>query len=190
MLTLLLFENLWLLSLVLIAVQVVLMAMWYWRRTVRSAHLAWFAVVVSMLLMLTSWWVVTDREAVAKRCGELVSWVESEDIGAIESALAAPFEADGMDRVAFAAWVRRGFRKYDFAQARLSELEIRFPDPHRCISTFRVGCRVESPDSGWVWIPTRWEITWITQGDRPRMVGVKPVPTAPLHLKSLHQMFR
>jgi len=190
MLTLLLFENLWLLALVLIGIQVALMLIWYWRRTVRSAHMAWFAAVVSMLLMLTSWWVETSREAVANCCRELVFWAESEDIGAIESALATPFEADGMDREAFIAWVRRGFRKYDFAQARLSALDIRCSAPSRCVSDFRVGCRVESLDSGSVWIPTRWEITWITQGERWRLVGVKPIPTPPLHLKSLHQMFR
>ena len=188
--TVLFLENLWLLAFVLVAAELVLICVWYWRRTALWVRLAWSEPILGLLLLIVSWGVVTEREAVAKCCGDLVSWVEAEDIASIASVLAPIFEAEGMDREEFAAWVGRGLAKFDFAQARIGGLEIRFPNKDRCLCSFRVGCRVELAASGSTWIRTSWNITWTKSGDRWRLVGVTPVPIAPLQLQSLHQVFR
>lgn len=190
MLTHLFLESLWKLGLTLVAVQVVLITIWSFRRTPRSAKAVWIGFAAIPLLLILSMTVKTSREQIRTVCEEMAIAVEREDVGGVVYYLAPDFRADSIDYDGFKELIVRSFKRYSVYNARLSGFEFEKLSDTSATVVFQAGCRVESRDFALNWLPTRWRLAFVRVGDAWRVNSIESIPVPPLRIRDLNQALR
>jgi hypothetical protein len=173
----LLFERAWLLLMALTVLQLLLIVMWSWWRTKRSAHLVWIGFAAMALLPTVSHLVVTPRERITSLCRTLARLVDAGDVAGIGSYLGADFETAGLDRDAFLDRVNQTLTRYDVDGAALSGFGITLTAAGRAVAEFNAVCAVRSADAYVARVLSRWRVNWHAEGKRWMVTHVEAVPT-------------
>ncbi len=179
----LLFENVWLLLVTLVAIQFTLIAFWSWRRTRRSARAVWAGFAAVPVLLLLSIVVVTPRERIIGLCRDLAVMVDEGNVVAIREHLAEDFEAAGMNRDEFLDRVEQTLTLYHVDDARLRGFDITLSRNVEAVAVFNAVCRVRSVDAFLDRLISRWRLTFSGAGRIWRITRIETIPTpfSPIH---------
>jgi hypothetical protein len=186
----LLFERLWLLATVLVTVQFILIAIWSWLRTRGAARGVWIGFGAIPILLILSVVVVTPRERIVAICRELAEATESKAIGVIGHYLSRDFEAGRLDRESFLARAEATLQRYSVHYPELRRFTITFPREGVGVAEFSASGQIESPESMYGWLTTRWRLTFRRQGDDWRVERVETIPVPPLNVGRLEDLLR
>ena len=173
----LLFESPWLLLPVLVVIQSVLIAVWWWRRGRAWARIVWIGLGGIPALLLVSTLVVTPRERIAALCRDLAALVDEGDVAAIGRHLASDFEADGLDRSEFLDRAEHTLTRYHVDDARLGSIDVVFPRPKEGVAVFDAVCRIHSVDAYFDRLTSRWRVTYRRGGQLWLVTKIEPLPT-------------
>ncbi len=192
----LLLESLWLLAVVLVAVQFALIVVWSWLRSRAAARAVWIGFAAIPALLILSTVVETPRERIIQVCRELADAVETVtqrpagDIGVIGQHLAGSFEANGLDRTEVLDRAKAVFERYTIHDPRLRNFEVTLPQQDMGTATFNASCRVESQEGYYGYLPTRWRLRFRLLGDTWKVTRAEPIPIPPLNLRGLDEVLR
>lgn len=184
-LTRILFENVWLLIAVLVPIEFMFIAIWYWRRSPRSRTVAWVGFAAIPLLVLLSILVVTSREWIIQLCGELALAVEAVDIPTIDRHLADDFALEGYDRDELLNRLEGTLRRFRVSDVALHSFEVTVSTKNRAEARFGATCRIRSSEQMYEWLPSRWHLTFQRAHDVWHVTNVESLPTPPLQIRHL-----
>jgi len=170
-----------------IAIQLVLIAVWSWRRSSVWSRVVWAGFVAFPALLVLSVVVVTPRERIVGLCRELTRLVEGGNVAAIGGHLADDFEAAGLDRDDFLERVTEALTNYRVTDARLSRFEVKFPQERVGIAEFQAVCWVRSADKYQDRLLSRWRLTFRGQGRDWKVRGIEALPTPLSPISNLRQ---
>ena len=181
----LLFESPWVLLTVLVALQLALISLWLWRRTRKSALVAWLGFAAIPLLLVLSHWVVTPREQLIELCLVLASAVETADMVVLEKHLATDFDGGGLDRSQFIERVAATLARYDAEEPRLWGFEVAWENQESGTVTFMASARIHSVDALVHRLRTQWRLSCRREGKRWLVHRIQALPVAPLYVRNI-----
>ncbi|MGB0717630.1 MAG: hypothetical protein ACPGXK_17255 [Phycisphaerae bacterium] len=195
MVTYVLLESLLWLTVSWVGVQVVLIAIWSSMRSPLSARVVWVGFLVGPVLFIVSHWVETRREAVIQVSRNLARSVADENISAFSYLISSDFEAGvGVGQTWYKAemvdFAERCFSQYDVYYPELYSFDIVCDGGDSCRCEFSVNCRVEMPQFGSRYIPTRWALQMEYADRRWQILEVASVPVPPLNIRSMDRIGR
>ena len=178
----------WSLLIVLVAIEFVLLEVWWWRRDRWSVRLVWIGLAAIPVLSALSYLVVTPRERIIALCHELAVAVESGEMLTIRRHLAGDFEAADLSASEFLDRVEQTLTRYDVIEPRLGDFEVTFPGDGVGVVTFHVTCRIDS--GSFDRLPTRWRVTLRRSNDLWVFTTVETIPVPPLNARNLRELLR
>ena len=172
----LLFERPATIYIILGAVEVVVLAVWAWRRTPRCRWAALAAPVLAVVVGLIAHYVQSDREKIAAIIGGAIAHVEAGDVDAAAECLDSEFSAPGLRgmRIPKALYVelaRRTLRRRPVEAIHRQRLETEVTGDSAVteLDTRIIGKSGEG-------IPkATWELTWIRRGDGWRVTALTAI---------------
>ncbi len=173
----LLFENPWLLFVVLVAIQFGLTAIWIWQRTRVWARTVGVSLAAMPVLLLLSHFVVTPRERVIELCQDLAALALKGDVGGIGRHLSDDFEVAGLDRVEFLARVEDNLQRHRVENLSLHTFEVLFQRRTEAIAVFNAVCTVSSDDIFLGRLVSRWRLTFQDRGRSWQVLKVEALRT-------------
>jgi len=186
----LLFENLWALASLLVAVETALVVIWSRRRTRASVWAVLVGIGMIPACFALSVLVETPRERVIAFCWELARAVDDGEVASIAEHIAEDFQTDGHDRSAFVERLEQTLTRFRVDHPRLRNFEVMFPTDESAVATLTATCGVRSVDAVFDHLPSRWRLTLRRDGESWLVVKIEPIPTAPLNLRHLRDWLR
>lgn len=177
MLSRLLFERAWLLLIILAAIQFVMIAIWWWRRTHRSARAVRVGFVILIVLPALSMIVVTSRERIIELCKTLAQLVDAGDVVAIGHHIGHDFELAGLDREGFLQRVEQTLMHHDIDGAVVRGFDIVLTSPDQATAELNAACSVSSADAYVGRLLTKWRLQLRRTGSDWLVTHVQAVPT-------------
>jgi len=159
------------------ALQLVVIGVWSWRRTRAANRAVWAGLIALPLLMLVSTLVETGREQLIATCRSLARNVERGEVWAIKSRLAPGFEAAQLDRAAFGERLEPALQRYAVGNVRLSRFGFAFDADDRATVALSASCNVRTADRFMNRVLTRWRVRFIRAGDEWLITSLEAVPT-------------
>jgi len=190
MISTLLFENLWALAALLVAVETVLIVVWARRRTRASVRAAWVGFAMIPASLTLSILIETPRERVIAFCWELARAVDEGEVNSIAEHFADDFQTDGFDRSAFVDRLEQTLTRFRVDQPRLRDFEVAFPTDESAVVTLTATCRIRSIDAVFDHLPSRWRLTLRRDRDSWLVVKIESIPILPLNLRDLRDWLR
>ena len=185
-----LLDSLWILAAVLVAVQLVLIAIWSRLRSRGAGRAVWIGFAAIPTLLILSAVVVTPRERIIIICHDLADAVEANNPAGIEAYLSGDFQAGGLDRLQFMDHAEATLERFSVYYPELRRFEVTFPRKDKTVATFNVFCRIESPEAMLGWLPTRWRLTFRYVGGAWKVTNIESIPIPPLHIDDLTDLPR
>jgi len=184
-----LLERVWLLLIVLIAVQCILIRIWFAQRTPRSARMVCVGFVLLVLLPLISVLAITPREQIIHACRRLARCVDDGDVAAVGAALASDFTASDLDRDAFLFRVEQSLTRHHLDAVDLSAFAVSV-ERAQAVAEFHASCSVRTTDAYRDRLVSRWRLTF-RQRDRDWLVTrIEALPTPFSPVSTLGDAFR
>lgn len=187
MLYALLFENLWLLSiLVLLAVLVALVVH---RRHAAPSTRKGLRIVLSagVALVLTNWLVVTDAEKIIAAVQRMAQAVDQGNIPALAAEIAPRFEDRGLDKEQFVARINQELQRTRVDEPRLSAWKTEI-GPDAATVSFRCFCDIRQGGEFQSNALTRWKMEFARDGQSWKLIGIPVAKYGPLDGIDLHQL--
>jgi len=173
-----------------IAVQLVLIGIWSWRRTRAANRAVWIGLVALPTLMLVSTVVHTGREKLMALCRTLAGQVERGEAGPIEARLADDFNAAGLDRDAFAERLESAMERYGIGNVGLSRFEIEFDGSDRATVEVTASCHIRTADRFLSQVLSRWRVVFTRDQGEWRIITIEAVPTPLSPIRNLRDWIR
>jgi len=186
MISRLLFENPWLLLILLALVQIGILAIWWWRRDQFWTRAMWAGFAALPTLLALSLLVVTPKERIVRLCCELASMVDSGDVSGIGRHLADDFEAADFGKSEFLQRAESTLARFEVDNARLRSFEVEFPARGQGLATFNAVCRIRSTEVS-DWLLSRWRVTFRYDGTAWKVTRVEVLPTPFSPIRSVRQ---
>jgi len=190
MISRILFESLWLLVITWTVVQFILIAVWSWRRSPRSARVVWAGFIALPLMIVVSSLLVTNRETLIAICTELGAAVERGDVRAIGSRLHEECYAEGLDREEFLRRAEQTLIRYRINDVQLRRFEVTFPEENVGIVEFTAIAHVRSADIPYEFFTSRWRLTFRKSADSWLAARIEALPSPQAGRPGLVDMLR
>ncbi len=177
-----LFENAWLLLMVLAAIQFALIVIWSRLRARFWTRLVWAGFAAIPALVALSAAVVTPRERIIEICLTLAALVDEGNVAGIRGHLDDNFRAAGLDPAEFLARVEQALTTYHVDDASLRRFEVAFPDEENAVAMFTAACRVRSTDAIVGQLISRWRLAFRHDGRdwKVKKIETLPSPFSPM----------
>jgi hypothetical protein len=160
----------------------------YWRRSGRGRPLL-IGLAVAILLFVVQALVVTPREHVGRTLTAIETDIVRARTDALADALAADFDAAGMNRDAFIAYVGRQMQKVDVHYVDRRSLHVEDADGDRVRGTAEYLADVTVRDYA-DRLPTRWSLTFVRTADGWKIVTIEPLSIAGIDRPSWNEIDR
>jgi len=189
------FERPILLIPVLAAVQLVLVAVWSRRRTVRARKAVWIGFVLFPLLIVMQALVVTDRERLIAACHELAYAYRDGDLIAMRRLVSETFESDprrGQEpwsKDDLLDWLEHELTVYRVEEPRLRQFQTEV-NGDEAVVRFAASCRVVSPDQLINRVVSNWELEFGRRDGQWLLENVRPRPSPLFPFARLHDLPR
>lgn len=186
----LLFENR--LALVVCWGLLVFMLAVFWAR-LRTKTSGRFVVVVLLMappLLVVSTWVHTPREQVQALCQSLAQHVEANRPEALAAFLAEDFRSDELDRDRLVELLSSSLIRYQVRHSRVDADDVAIESDGSWTVEVAAACEVSGGGDFAGRLPTRWRLSLRHGADGLRIVEARPIPVAPLHLRTIQQLLR
>ena len=168
--TWILFEELAALGALLFTVNFILLV--YWRRSGRWQPLV-VGLAVAIVLLVVQKLVVTQREHAIRVLEPLENDVLTEQTTALAVALAPQFEASGMGRDDFLAYVQRQYDNWSISSLRRSSVLVSDSTPDRFVVVANYQANIMSQGFAGL-LPTSWDITFVKTETGWQILAVQP----------------
>jgi len=181
-----LFEDPWPLYVALGAAEMVVLILWYRRRTPRCAWALLGGPVLAGLLALTAHWVVTDREQIADALAQIALHVEAGDMDAVGRYLDADCRGQpGGKRPLTKAQIlnsgRRALKRFPVTGVQLTRIETGVDrSAGKAASNLYTTLHFKIPTIGGQYAAVDWRLAWAKRGDGWRITAVSIVSPAML----------
>ena len=182
--TWILFEQPAALGAVLFTVNFVLLV--YWRRGGRWQPLV-IGLAAAVALLAIQALVVTRREHAILVLKPIEADVLAERTDAIAAALSPEFEASGMGKDAFLAYVKRHYERRSVRGLRRGSVRVRESQPDRFVVTAAYQVNIMSEGFSGV-LPTSWDITFVETEGGWQILSVQPRQVAGVSTPSWRQL--
>ena len=167
----LLFENLWLLSLLVLVA--VLLAMIVHRRhgTVGTGRGLWMTALVGAALVLANVLVVTDGEQIRASVQKMAQAVDEGDIPALADEIDEQFHDGGLDQAQFVDRVNQELQRLRIDEPRLSAWRIEI-GPRTATVSFRCFCDLRHEEQFQPSVLTRWKLEFVRNGPAWKLIRI------------------
>jgi hypothetical protein len=185
--TALFFERPYLLTVILLGIQVILV--WVWARVGGRAAVwaVWSGFLATPILFFLSLSVVTPREQVQSLCRKLEKCIDDGDMVAMGALLAPEFEAGGLNRGEFLRRVEAALTRYHVNQTRLDRIEVTLSGRAGGEADLIASGRVWGNGESWDRLVTRWRVSCRLENEW-LVTTLKPVPIPPLYIRDLRHV--
>ncbi|MFH1111275.1 MAG: hypothetical protein V1790_19080 [Planctomycetota bacterium] len=190
MISTLLFENLWALAALLVAVEALFVVIWSRQRTPAWARAVCVGFAMIPACLTLSILIETPRERVIAFCWELAGAVDEGEVKSIAEHFADDFQTDGFDRSAFVERLEQTLTRFRVDQPRLRDFEVAFPTDESAVVTLTATCRVRSIDAVFDHLPSRWRLTLRRDRDSWLVAKIESIPIPPLNLRNVRDWLR
>jgi len=137
-----------------------------------------------LILVATSWAIVTPRERIRSICDDLARLVDEGNVTELEKRVSRNFRAGGMDRKEFLDRLDAVLTRYRLDQIRLHDINVHMEANDEAETTLNARCNIRSAEEFTASIPTRWRLRFSKQGEDWLLKEVESVPIPPLHLRN------
>lgn len=185
-----LLESLWFVAAAWVAAELLLIALWSWRRSRTWARAVWIGFAALPVLLAASSLVVTDRERIRAVCRDLADAVENSAPEVIERRLADDFESEGLDREAFIRRVRNALDRYKVWNVALHGLNVELLTDDAGKAEFRTTANVRGEGVVYEWFASRWRLGFARRGDGWLVTRVERLPDRGGSALRLDELFR
>lgn len=168
----------------------VLAVCWARLRTKASGRFVLVAVLMAPMLLAVSTFVVTPREQIQALCRSLAQHVEANRPDALAGFLADDFQSDELDRDRLIQLLSSSLTRYQVRHSRVDADDVTIEPDGSWTVEVAASCEVSGGSEFAGRLPTRWRLTLRHGADGLRIVEAKPIPVAPLHLRTIHQLLR